>query len=318
MQDANRVPMAEIKRPWWYVTDQEALKKLIDEHSKVLVRVEVAVTGLQRRLSLIQTRFDSMEMLWQGVAQQNERLAGKQQRIIAAHDGLKGGLEAVTDRVVAIASGVDAVAGCVLELEGRLQRTKLDNKTEGLSTSSWMKELGYRFEELSALRSSYDFDAINEKLSLAKSDRSMDESSARTSTPPQPSVVTSIGECSCDDSPQSSAPSENQDAVTEPALEEQQSTSTRARQDADSQAAQLDLACGETNKRLRISQKAGHKLGRSVIRVMPPQKGTTTSQATEQRLQQDQEDRVRLHGARAPPRLTSPQAPNFLDLSDMA
>merc|ERR1712203_496746 len=116
------------------------------------------------------------------MGEQNERLTDTQQQFVMGYSGLKGGLEAVTDRVVAIASGVDAVAGCVLKLEGRLQQFRLDNVSENLSTSSWMKELGHRFKELSELHASYDIDILNGKLSDAKFEK--------TFTPSQPSVAT--------------------------------------------------------------------------------------------------------------------------------
>jgi len=312
MQEASRVPVAETKRPWWYVTDQERMKKLIDEHSKVLVRVEVAVTGLQRRLSMIQTRCDSLEMTCQGVVQQNETLTGTQQRMTAGCDSLKGGLEAVTDRVVAVASGVDAVAGCVLELEGRLQRLRLDNVSGNLGKSSWMKELGERFEELSALHASHDIDTLGGKLTDAKFEKSLEESSARTATPtqswrtstPQPSAATSLEECSYSDSPPSSASSEIHDAVTdavtEPAIEDQQSSSTVAGEGADLQATKLGLDTRDTSTYHRDCEQAGKKLGRPLVRVMPPPTGTARSRATEQRLQEDEERH--LPGVR-PPRL---------------
>jgi len=294
-QDASRVPMAETKRPWWYVTDQEPLKKLIEDHSKVLVKIEVAVTGLQRRLSMVQTRCDSLEMSCQGVAEQNENLTDTQQQLVIGHSGLKGGLEAVTDRVVSIASGVDAVAGCVLELEGRLQQFRLDNVSENLSTSSWMKEFGHKCKELSELHASYNIDILSGKLCDAKFEKTL--------TPSQPSVATSFGECNYSDSPESSASSESHDAVTEPATEEQQSASTMARHGADHQTTQLGLGTGETKKPHRACEKAGQKLGRPMIRVMPPLTGAATSRATEQRPQDHEEYQAHLPGVRAPPRL---------------
>jgi len=279
MQEASRVPAAETKRPWWYVTDQECLKELIDEHSKVLVRVEVAVTGLQRRMSMMQARCDSLEMACQGVVQQNETLTGTQQQMVAGCDSLRGGLEAVTDRVVAVASGVDAVAGCVLELQGR-QRLRLDNVSGNSNKSSWMKELGEKFEELSALHASHDIVTLSGKLTDAKLfEKSLDERSARTatstqscstSTPTQPSAATPLEECSYSDSPASSAPSEvhaGSDALTEPATEEQQAASTVAREGADLQATKPGLEAPDTSMYHSISEQAGAEFGRPLVRV---------------------------------------------------
>jgi hypothetical protein len=349
--------MAETKRPSWYVTDQERLKKQIDDHSKVLVRVEAAVTGLQRRFSMMQSRCDALEKSCQCIAQQNETLAVKQQRITAGCDGLKGGLEAVTDRVAAIASGVDSVAGCVLEFEGRLQRLRLDNASGNLNKSSWMKELGQRFEELSALHASHDVDILSGKLTEAICENSFDSCSARTSTtqaseapspeqcsysdspqsrelgqrfeelsalctsydvdslsgkltdakfeknfdggsawmstPTRASVAASHGSGSYLDSPRSSAHSELHDALTQPAIEEQS---------ADLQAAKHGLGTGDSSKHHQVYEQAGRKLGRHVIRVMPPATGTARSPATEHSLQKAQERHVLPRGGCAPPR----------------
>jgi len=111
---AGSLPLADI-------TDVDTLKKQIEKHSHDLMRVETDACSMQQRLSMIQDRCESLEAYTHASLGRFETI---QQRRNASCDGVKQTLEAITGRVVEVATGLEILVGCVVGLEERLQKAK--------------------------------------------------------------------------------------------------------------------------------------------------------------------------------------------------
>jgi len=118
--------------PWSYITDVDTLKEQMEKHSHDLMRVETNACSMQRRLSRIQDRCESLEASMDASL---GRFETAQQRRTVMCDGMKQTLEAVTGRVVEIATGLEILAGCFVGLEERLQKAKQISGTDVESTT---------------------------------------------------------------------------------------------------------------------------------------------------------------------------------------
>lgn len=107
--------------PWFYVSELDGLKRLGEQHTQALARVEATLCGLQRRLNVVQERFESND------ASCKERIA----KVEAAHalkvtscTEVKEGLDAVNGHVAEIAAGLESLADCFVEIEGLLHEAE--------------------------------------------------------------------------------------------------------------------------------------------------------------------------------------------------
>jgi len=117
----------------------ESLKKLTDDHSQALERMEATVHGMERKLEVVQDRCELIEREVLGLSREGFRAhRGHRLRLSLAGTSKKAragrGLEAVTERVHKIATSLDTVAGCVMEMEGQLRKPPL--ASPGASTAS--------------------------------------------------------------------------------------------------------------------------------------------------------------------------------------
>jgi len=120
-RDAGKVvPGASI--PWWYASDLEGVKRLVEQHAQALARVEATICGLQRRLNIVQEKSESSDALCK------ERIAKVEEvhaRNVTSCTEVKEGLDDVTGHVAEVASGLESLAGCFIEFEGLLNESKL-------------------------------------------------------------------------------------------------------------------------------------------------------------------------------------------------
>jgi len=168
MQSARSVGSAGSAAPWWYASELDSVKKLTEQHSQALTRLDANICGLQRRLKdcsqiLVQERCDRLEALMKAELHQQDQ---RNLRTAAVCEGLKGTLEAVTGRVVETATGLETLAGCVVEMEGRIQKVRQDNISKATKTVA--EEVSKRFEELLVDEPSRDEEAARLELNTKR------------------------------------------------------------------------------------------------------------------------------------------------------
>jgi len=168
MQSARSVGSTGSSAPWWYASELDSVKKLTEQHSQALTRLEANICGLQRRLKecshvLVQERCDRLEALMKEELHQQDQ---SNLRTAAVCEGLKGTLEAVTGRVIETATGLETLAGCVVEMEGRIQKVRHDNVSKATKTIA--EEVSKRFEELLVDEPSRDEEAARLELNTKR------------------------------------------------------------------------------------------------------------------------------------------------------
>jgi len=107
--------------PWWYASELDGVKRLGEQHTQALARVEATLCGLQRRLNIVQEKCESNDAFCK------ERIARVEEahaRKVTPCTEMKEGLDAVTAHVAEVASGLESLAGCFVEVEELLKEAK--------------------------------------------------------------------------------------------------------------------------------------------------------------------------------------------------
>lgn len=110
--------------PWWYSPNQMApWSQLQEHHTQAISRLEAGLCRLQERLSdaflAVEERINDLEANFKNQCDKQERA---HRHTSTSCKGLKGALEAVASRVNEITSGLEALADCTTDVEGKIQQ----------------------------------------------------------------------------------------------------------------------------------------------------------------------------------------------------